>query len=505
MKLRNLSVACAIALATPVVAMAGDDVDIGKLYRDDFRVNQDTITDLSRDEIRLAGMRMFTNPFLKQEGYGDGDDNPPSPTPGTNHEGERGTLQGNGTFQRINGLDAQACLECHSIISRRKVPMTFGIGGVGGVNNNVLGAGGATFVDLTTSDKQANINGRVINPPFIFGAGGIELLAKEMTIRLNRQLQHTGPNETTALRAKSVDFGSVSKDAAGNIVTVDHDGDPSTEEIADGVVGVFDLRPKRYVDGALVDNDDFLVVAPFGRKGDNKSTRTFDIGALSFHFGMQIGNHDDDNDGISNEVTDGELSALSVFVATAQTPFQTELNAEARRGRRVMNEVGCTECHKPKMNTHSKLLTFSSDEVGNDPTHAVYYSVDLTKPPMNFPKNNRGGVTVELFADLKRHYMGPSLAEFNGDAMFTTMRLWGVADTAPYLHDGRALTIPDAIREHGADASSEANPAVSAFLARSAEDQEAVLAFLDTLRSPDGTFPRLQRLAKDVATVQGVD
>ena len=101
--------------------------------------------------------------------------------------------------------------------------------------------------------------------------------------------------------------------------------------------------------------------------------------------------------------------------------------------------------------------------------------------------------------------MGPSLAEFNGDAMFTTMRLWGVADTAPYLHDGCALTISDAIALYGADATSEANPAVSAFLARSAADQNAVLAFLDTLRSPNGTFPELlDSLSKKVALKQGV-
>lgn len=515
MKRRSLNVACAIALATPVIAMA--EVDIGKLYTGDIHriqqkhVDQDSADLLSRNEIRLAGMRMFTNPFTKEQGFGDGNDDPPSATPGSNHEGERGTLQDNGTFQRINGLDAQTCLECHSIISRRQVPMVFGIGGVGGVNNTVLGAGGATFVDLNLSgnsggDQKQNINGRVINPPFIFGAGGIELLAKEMTIRLNRLLKNTGPNETTALRAKGIDFGSVSKDSDGNIVTVDHDNNPATEEVAVGVEGVFDTRPRVYVNNVLVDNNDFLVVAPFGRKGDNKSTRTFDTGALSFHFGMAVdGGNDHDNDGVRNEVTEGELSALSIFVATAQTPFQTELSARARHGRRIMNEVGCTECHKPRMNTHSKFLTFSADEKGNDPAHAIYYSTDLTRPPMNFPENDKGGITVELFADLKRHYMGPSLAEFNGDAMFTTMRLWGVADTAPYLHDGRALTIRDAIELHGADDSSEANPAVSAFLARSARDQEAVLAFLDTLRSPSGVFPGLQRLAKDVAHAQGVE
>lgn len=491
MKLLKLSIACASVLASSLATAS--DVDIGALYRGAFRIDQANVSSMSRDEVRLAGMRMFTNPFLKEEGYGDGNHALPSRTPG-NHEGERGSLQNNGTFQRINGLDAQTCLECHSIISRRKVPMTFGIGGVGGVNNTVLGAGGATFVDLTTADKEHNIDGRVINPPFIFGAGGVEQVANEMTIELNALLHATAPGTTKALSAKGITFGSVTRNADGSIQT-DANGN------AVGVVGVFDPRP--IVSGAA--NTDFLTVAPFGRKGNQKSTRTFDIGALSFHFGMQVDPGDPDGDGVSNEVTQGELSVLSIFVGTAQVPFQTEVKGAAVQGFKVMNEVGCTACHVPSMETKSKNHGFRFPEVGNDPLANVFYTVDLTKSPMNFEKNKQGGVTVPLFADLKRHFMGPSLAEFNGDAMFTTMRLWGVADTAPYLHDGRALTIRDAIRLHGADATSEANPAVSAFLARSAADQDAVLAFLDTLRSPDGTFPELLGdLAKKVAHQQGV-
>lgn len=499
MKLLKLSIACASVLAS-TLAVAGD-VDIGALYRGAFRIDQANVPNMPRNQVRLAGMRMFTNPFTIADGYGDGDHTPPSPNDEygpnrSNQEGFRGTLQGNGTFQRINGLDAQTCLECHSVISRRKVPMTFGIGGVGGVNNTVLGASGATEVDLKTNDKPHNINGRVINPPFIFGAGGVELLANEMTQELNVQLAATKPGTTATLSAKGVSFGSVTRNFDGSIA-VDGNG------YAVGVAGVFDLRP--VVNGQP--NTDFLVVAPFGRKGDNKSTRTFDIGALSFHFGMQIDAGDPDGDGVSNEVTQGELSVLSIFVGTAQIPFQDPVNAQAKQGLKVMNEVGCTACHIPSMETKTTMHGFRFPEIGNKPFDpaTVYYTVDLTKAPMNFKKNNHGGITVPLFADLKRHYMGPSLAEFNDDAMFTTMRLWGVADTAPYLHDGRALTIRDAIRLHGADDTSEAHPAVSAFLAKSPADQDAVLAFLDTLRSPNGTFPNLTGpVAKSVALKQGI-
>ncbi len=486
MTLRSISIACAFALATPLSASA-NDVDLNKLYSGTNRVQQADLATMSRDEIRLAGMRMFTKPFLTSEGFGDGNDTNPSGA-----QTERGSIQGIGTFQRVGGLDGQTCLECHSIISRRTVPMKFGIGGVGGVNNSVIGAGGNTFVDLNLSlqsggDSKKNIDGRVINPPFIFGSGGVEQVSNEMTIELQAQIAAAPANTTTALNAKGVSFGSITKDAAGDIV-VDGDGN------ALGAEGTFDLR---------AESPDFMVVAPFGRKGDAKTTRTFDVGALSFHMGMAVdGGVDHDNDGVVHEITEGELSALSVFVATTQTPIAKHPHGKALRGRQIIKDIGCTECHIPKMETNSKFLGFRSPEIAQDPTANVHTTIDLTKKPMHFKRNHQGGVTVPLYADLKRHYMGADLAEFDGDSMFTTGRLWGVADTAPYLHDGRALTIIDAIKMHG-QPDSEAFDAVNNFNGLSNSDQEAVLAFLDTLRTPNGTFKKLNRLARKVARQQG--
>ncbi len=497
MKFSTLSIACASVLATSIAVAGHDDVDVKKLYTGDFRVTQDNINSLNRNEVRLAGLRMFVSSFNKDDGFGDGDDSPPGNVIGES----RGSLQNNGTFTRINGLDAQNCLECHGIVSMRKNPMKFGIGGVGGVNNTVLGAGGGSFVNLLQEDKKTNIDGRVINPPFIFGAGGVELLANEMTKELNDQLAaaFTAGDGTYPLTAKGISFGSVT--IVGGVISTE-DGE------AVGVEGVFDARP--FFEGEP--NDDFLVVAPFGRKGSEKSTRTFDTGALNFHFGMNIEalDEDSDGDGVYGEVTTGELSALSIFLATAQTPFQTKVTGKARQGKQLLNSFGCTECHVPNMETTSTHLGFRFPEIGNDPEANVYRTVDLTRAPMNFKRNNQGGITVPLFADLKRHYMGESLEEFNGDGMFTTMRLWGVADTAPYLHDGRALTIREAIVMHGtapdgSDDGSEAFDAVSNFIAASPQKQDALLAYLDTLRSPDGTFPfLLNRLAPRVAKQQGV-
>ena len=122
-------------------------------------------------------------------------------------------------------------------------------------------------------------------------------------------------------------------------------------------------------------------------------------------------------------------------------------------------------------------------EVHGDPAANVFLEVDLAKAPAGFPKAG-GGIEVPLYADLKRHDMGPELAESFGhplDAQFTTARLWGGADTAPYLHDGRATTLFDAIEFHGG----EAQDGRDAFMALAAENQLALIGFLKKLRTPE--------------------
>jgi CxxC motif-containing protein (DUF1111 family) len=61
--------------------------------------------------------------------------------------------------------------------------------------------------------------------------------------------------------------------------------------------------------------------------------------------------------------------------------------------------------------------------------------------------------------------------------------LWGVADTGPWLHDGRARTLKEAIAFHNSNGS-EAARVIQAFDALSKEDQQAVVNFLLAQRLP---------------------
>lgn len=77
--------------------------------------------------------------------------------------------------------------------------------------------------------------------------------------------------------------------------------------------------------------------------------------------------------------------------------------------------------------------------------------------------------------------MGPRLLEVAGKTdkikrEFVTARLWGLTGTAPYLHDGCATTITEAIEWHGGEKDS--------FLVLENAKKQALLHYLRTLHAP---------------------
>ena len=438
--------------------------------------------------LRRQGLLVFTTPFTTAKGFGDG---PFDPNESTRLPGHRPTLGGNGTVLRVNGLDAQSCNECHTIVSNATRPPTLGFGGVGGLVQNAIIM--PTMIDVSDShddriqrepghdpdmpmqfDGVADFNGRLANPPFLFGGGGIELLAKEMTEDLQALLgaaRAASAGTVTSLDTHGVHFGT--------ITTVDGAGNVALHPEGIGLVGYQNLPP-----------EEVLVVRPFGRKGEFFSMRDFDRGAMQFHFGIQpvevVGEGvDGDGDGVRDEVTVAEMTVLHIFDVTNPPPRLARLGRAERDGLATFRRIGCVECHRERLETRSRLLPLAYPEVAEHPRENVYARIDLAR--FGFDRVPGGdGVSVPLFADLKRHKMGPRLAEsFEAAAVandeFTTARLWGVADTAPYLHDGRATTLSAAIELHGGEAQS----ARDAFMALSDAERGELLAFLGRLRTPE--------------------
>ena len=510
-------------------------------------------TDLT--ELRLNGQAVFSTPFNVYDGLGDGPSNPlnrkepggrltlPAFPSYENHPGE-----GNQYFLRVNGLDSQTCLECHSIVDNSQVPAVFGVGGVGGASATAFPM--ATILETTNpnpaNSDAATYDGRVINPPFVFGSGGVELLAKEMTASLQEQLATAPmtPNEKIDLETHGVSFGSVFwKPVAGGVKEPELDAtktncDPvpvESETTTDKSVlkklikrklaklkrfiaitkapliysdgkhfGIYtvmkDKQPTLVLDTSKLEGiDGDLVVKPFGRKGNNVTTRDFDCGAIRFHMGMEpveiVGlDVDHDGDGVTNEVTISEMSALAIYNTTTRRPRQDEYNGN---GEQIFSQIGCARCHIPEMKTVGRMLPYRQPETPKTPfknDNDKYYQVNLVEKSAGVESsagfeadpNSEDGMLVKLFSDLKRHDMGPRLqeslagADDKSNRSFITARLWGLADTAPYIHDGRATTITEAIKWHGGEAEDEKQK----FDSLSEEDKEELLGFLRTLHAP---------------------
>ena len=84
------------------------------------------------------------------------------------------------------------------------------------------------------------------------------------------------------------------------------------------------------------------------------------------------------------------------------------------------------------------------------------------------------------YSDRRAHDLGPGLADPDGAAHFVTAPLWGLASRGPYLHDGRAATVLDAIDAHAG----EAAPSRQSFDALPSPDQADLRIFLGSLTRP---------------------
>jgi hypothetical protein len=436
---------------------------------------------LEKQCIRREGLRIFGNPNTLADGLGDGPFDPNEKSPNLAgrflairrlqalnpnavalNVGNRVTFPNTG-ITRVFGLDSQSCGECHSVRSTRSNPTDFAVGGAGFLSQPVLVLVGSVDASDADGDGTLNFNGRVINPPALWGVGGIELLAKEMTQDLQRLRTSAiaQPGVSVRLVTRSgVDFGSIVCGADGTC-------DPS---------GLRGIRPE-------------LVVRPFGRRGDNVTIRDITTLAAAFDIGMQPAELagdgvDADQDGVVNEFTVGEVSAMTLWQAGLEPPRELRRTREAARGSERFDAFGCASCHIRELTTRSAELTFSFPEVFTDPTANVFQSLDLGV--LGFPRDRRtDGIRVKAFADLKLHDMGPGLTDqpagAPGSSLFVTIPLWGVADSAPYLHDGRATTINDAILMHDGEGRAARDAYASAPLA----DRKALLAFLNTLAAPE--------------------
>ncbi len=383
-------------------------------------------------------------------------------------------------FNRVSGPDADSCAGCHN------KPRTGG-GGDNVANVFVLGQRFSFFADPTQPDENGlpapgSLQGAADerNTLGMFGSGAIEMLAREMSedlIALREGAKQTaaydGEPVTVTLTAKGVEFGQLTAHPDGTVDT-----------------------------GAVEGVDGDLIIKPFHQKGVVVSLRQFTNNAYPHHHGMQpverFGvNTDTDGDGVTNELSVGDITAATLFQAALGVPGQKlpahpRLRAAAVRGEQIFSEVGCASCHIPRMTLRSRFFTEPNpfnppfNLRPGDVPRPVHFDLTREGESPRLQPAASGGAVVRAFTDLKRHHMGDDPRIHNErvvqngvpTGVFITKKLWGFASEPHFLHNGCATTIRSAIDAHGG----EAQAARDAFFARSSEDQANVLEFLKSLQ-----------------------
>lgn len=413
------------------------------------------------------------------------------------------------------GPTAQSCGECHA----EPFPTSAGLA--------------HSAVARAKKGTTAPVNVRSVTS--VFGNGILQLLAQEMTEDLWTARDEAvaaakaspGTRVERPLASKGTNFGMIAATAtAAGAVSVD----------VSKVAGV----------------DPDLVVRPLGWKGDVPTLRNFSAGAAAGAMGLiadelvwkKAGagkSPDVDGDGVGRELSVGDITALTVYMAAQETPTEAgrlatlgyvqALSAEdagrVDAGRKAFASLGCATCHTPEMpllNTRYEEPTLRGRgqyydaalaklDPDYDPKRPFTFDVLQDAQPPKAEARAGGGAAIRLYGDLKRHAMGRLLADpagtsdpvgadlepvkYDGKAVaipadqFLTAELWGVGNSGPWLHDNRAGTLREAVALHGEDAPplvgaagrSEAQEARDAFLKASAADQDALVAFLLSLRT----------------------
>jgi hypothetical protein len=376
------------------------------------------------------GAQLFNAKFTIQEGAG----RPLSKGTGAPISDPSSPLVFPRNFDRLSSPEANACSGCHNapvsgaggdrvtevfVLAQRFDHLTFdhgdGITGRGATDET----GKFVTMDNATNDRKTiGMN----------GSGFVEMLARQMTADLQAERDMTPPGASRQLVTKGISFGILSHNADGSWNTSKVQGIPAPSLSAPGTT-----PPS-------------LIIRPLHQAGNVVSIRQFSTNAFNHHHGMQAEerfglNADSDGDGVTNELTTADLTAVSLFQATLSVPGRIISNDPAveqanLRGEALFNKIGCATCHatlplasdnNPGLPGKPGWIYFEPNpynpatgpnapnlQLGpaNYPISAPALTVDLTSSALPLPRLRPHGGTllVEAYTDLKLHATSVPLA-----------------------------------------------------------------------------------------------
>ena len=427
------------------------------------------------DQMFQLGQQLFVDKFNRLDGLGR-----PSAT-GNGIPAHRTPDQPD--FVRTSSPDSISCAACH---------------------NDPRPGGGGDFVAnvfvLAQNDDPVTFDVRNAderNTLGMMGSGPIEELGREMTADLLalrqqaiQQAESSGSAVTVSLDTKGINFGKLTANADGTVDTSEVEG---------------------------VDAD--LIIKPFSQKGVVRSVREFTINAMNQHHGMEaverfgrgqkdimgnvIDSDDFDGDGVPDELTVGDITAITMFQAMENIPGQVfppepERQSAILRGAQEFESAGCASCHTPTLVMNNAMFCepYALNPTGTDSDQSQKVCADMTSegPGPRLQKQADGTVLVHAYTDLKRHVICDSQTPHYCNEMriqngvptdeFITRKLWDVGNSAPYGHRGDLGTITEAILAHGGEATASRD----AFKSLPQGQQDDIVEFLKSLQVlPQGT------------------
>jgi len=221
----------------------------------------------------------------------------------------------------------------------------------------------------------------------------------------------------------------------------------------------------------------------FGWRGQTASLEEFVLGACANEVGLACSNHSQAIDPLfpdakqrGADLDEDQCEKLVAFVRGLPRPVQikpTEPNAllEVERGEALFHRIGCGVCHAatvgPIDGLYSDLLLHDMGRELADPVPALPQMEVVGHRSVDF--GYFGGI-VDILAEV----------DTETRQEWRTPPLWGVADSAPYLHDGRAANLAQAVLLHGGEGAG----AKENFTLLTGAEQKSLIAFLRSLRAP---------------------
>ncbi|HZZ28141.1 MAG TPA: di-heme oxidoredictase family protein [Pirellulales bacterium] len=239
-------------------------------------------------------------------------------------------------------------------------------------------------------------------------------------------------------------------------------------------------------------------IGRFGWKDQKASLYEFAMTACAVELGLDVPDHpqaglpsDPKYKPQGHDMDEAECVALVSYLGNLPAPVrhQPASAAEAKIlsvGEKQFAAVGCANCHAEKLGNvvgiYSDLLLHDmGSELGDSGNYGVFVPDTPEEEQQEEP-------IPSLQAQFNMPNGGPQhLTKADREKTFGALRqewrtppLWGVRDSGPYLHDGRAETLEQAIAFHGGEASNSAKQ----FFMLKPEERAQLVEFLKSLTAP---------------------